>query len=101
MVNALLSPSHWGQTNPLPFAPSPYPFLQRGDARPIRTGRSTLEGWLKVLCSGEGRVLAKTGERDAGIRVLADNETRELSAINLLARHGATPEPLAEEIRVL
>ena len=38
---------------------------------------------------------------DAVIHVTADDETGEVSALDVLARHGAIPEEFEEQIRAL
>jgi uncharacterized protein YqkB len=49
----------------------------------------------------DGERLARTAEGVAVIHVVADDETGEVSSIEVLARHGAIPEAFEEEIRAL
>jgi hypothetical protein len=49
----------------------------------------------------EGDRLGRTAEGVAVVHVVADDETGEVSAINVLARHGAIPEEFEEQIRAL
>ena len=47
----------------------------------------------------DGERLGRTAEGLAVIHVSADDETGELSSIQVLARHGAIPEEFEEQIR--
>ncbi|SEM68331.1 hypothetical protein SAMN04515666_1192 [Bosea lupini] len=49
----------------------------------------------------EGERLGRTAEGVAVIHVTADDETGEVSALDVLARHGAIPEEFEEQIRAL
>jgi len=49
----------------------------------------------------EGERLGKTAEGVAVIHVTADDETGEVSALDVLARHGAIPEEFEEQIPAL
>ena len=49
----------------------------------------------------EGERLARTAEGLAVIHVQADDETGEVSSLDVLARHGAIPEEFEEAIRAL
>jgi hypothetical protein len=75
--------------------------------QPFKTHRKRLVPGQRVLAKTkhhallDGERLARTAEGVAVIHVLADDETGELSAINVLARHGAIPEQFEEEIRAL
>jgi hypothetical protein len=75
--------------------------------QPFKTHRKRLVPGQRVASKtrhhalAEGERLARTAEGVAVIHVLADDETGELSAINVLARHGAIPEQFEEEIRAL
>jgi hypothetical protein len=75
--------------------------------QPFKTHRKRLVPGQRVLAKtrhhalAEGERLGRTAEGVAVIHVLADDETGELSAINVLARHGAIPEQFEEEIRAL
>jgi hypothetical protein len=49
----------------------------------------------------DGARLGRTAEGVAVVHVTADDETGEVSAIEVLARHGAIPEEFEEQIRAL
>lgn len=49
----------------------------------------------------EGARLGRTSEGVAVIHVTADDETGEVSALDVLARYGAIPEEFEEQIRAL
>lgn len=49
----------------------------------------------------DGERLARTAEGLAVMHVVADDETGEVSTIEILARHGAIPEEFEEQIRSL
>ena len=59
---------------------------------PIEDEASRSAGW---------RRLGRTAEGLAVIHVTADDETGEVSALEVLARHGEIPEAFEEEIRAL
>jgi hypothetical protein len=75
--------------------------------QPFKTHRKRLVPGQRVLAKtkhhalAEGERLGRSAEGVAVIHVLADEETGELSAINVLARHGVIPEQFEEEIRAL
>ena len=47
----------------------------------------------------EGERLGRTAEGVAVIHVTADDETGEIAALEVLARHGTIPEEFEEQIR--
>ncbi len=49
----------------------------------------------------DGERMARTAEARAVIHVTADDETGEVSALSVLARHGAIPDEFEEHIRAL
>lgn len=49
----------------------------------------------------EGERLSRSAEGVAVIHVTADDETGEVSDLEVLARHGAIPEEFEEQIRAL
>jgi len=49
----------------------------------------------------DGERLGRTAEGVAVIHVTADDETGEVSALTVLARHGMIPEEFEEQIRAL
>jgi hypothetical protein len=49
----------------------------------------------------DGERMARTAEGLAVMHVVADDETGEVSAIAVLARHGEIPEEFEEQIRAL
>jgi len=49
----------------------------------------------------EGERLGRTAEGVAVIHVTADDETGEVSGLDVLARHGLIPEEFEEQIRAL
>ena len=75
--------------------------------QPFKTHRKRLVPGQRVSSKtrhhalADGERLARTAEGVAVIHVTADDETGELSAIEVLARHGAIPEQFEEEIRAL
>ena len=75
--------------------------------QPFKTHRKRLVPAQRVSAKSEkhamseGERLGRSAEGVAVIHVTADDETGELSAIKVLARHGAIPEQFEEEIRAL
>ena len=75
--------------------------------QPFKTHRKKLVPGTRISAKtkhhalNDGERLGRTAEGVAVIHVLADDETGEPSAINVLARHGAIPEQFEEEIRAL
>lgn len=49
----------------------------------------------------EGERPGRTAEGVAVIRLTADDETGEISSLDVLARHGAIPDEFEEQIRAL
>ncbi|AMJ63252.1 hypothetical protein [Bosea sp. PAMC 26642] len=49
----------------------------------------------------DGERLGRTAEGLAVVHVVADDDTGEVSSIEVLARHGAIPEEFEEQIRAL
>ncbi len=75
--------------------------------QPFRTHRKRLVPAQRVPAKTkhhamqEGERLGRTTEGVAVIHVTADDETGEVSALYVLARHGAIPEEFEEQIRAL
>lgn len=75
--------------------------------QPFKTHRKRLVPGQRVLAKTkhhalqDGERLARTAEGVAVVHVVADDETGELGAIEVLARHGAIPEEFEEQIRSL
>ncbi|SEM20149.1 hypothetical protein SAMN04515666_108147 [Bosea lupini] len=66
--------------------------LVHGQRLPVKTKHHALN---------EGERLGCTVEGVAVIHVTADDETGEVSSLDVLARHGAIPEEFEEQIRAL
>lgn len=75
--------------------------------QPFRTHRKRLVPGHRVLAKTkhhalrDGDRLGRTAEGLAVIHVTADDETGEVSALDVLARHGLIPEEFEEQIRAL
>ncbi|WNJ93506.1 hypothetical protein [Bosea sp. 685] len=75
--------------------------------QPFKTHRKRLVPGQRVLARtkhhaiNDGERMARTAEGLAVIHVTADDETGEVSALAVLARHGAIPEEFEEQIRAL
>ncbi|POR55119.1 hypothetical protein SAMN05216304_101626 [Bosea sp. OK403] len=75
--------------------------------QPFKTHRKRLVPGQRVLARtkhhaiNDGERMARTAEGLAVIHVTADDETGEVSALSVLARHGAIPEEFEEQIRAL
>ncbi|AOO82885.1 hypothetical protein [Bosea vaviloviae] len=75
--------------------------------QPFRTHRKRLVPGQRVLARtkhhalSDGERLGRTAEGVAVVHVVADDETGEVSAIDVLARHGAIPEEFEEQIRAV
>jgi len=75
--------------------------------QPFKTHRKRLVPSQKVLAKTkhhallEGERLGRTAEGLAVIHVVADDETGEVSSIDVLARHGSIPDEFEEGIRAL
>lgn len=75
--------------------------------QPFKTHRKRLVPAQRVPAKtkhhalNEGERMGRTAEGVAVIQVSADHETGEVSALEVLARHGAIPEEFEEQIRAL
>ena len=75
--------------------------------QPFKTHRKRLVPAQRVLAKSrhqalnEGERIGRTAEGVAVIHVTADDETGEVSVLDVLARHGAIPEEFEEQIRAL
>ena len=75
--------------------------------QPFKTYRKRLVPAQRVLAKtkhnalNEGERPGRTAQGVAVIHVTADDETGEVSALDVLARHGAIPEEFEEQIRAL
>ncbi|CAN7720756.1 hypothetical protein LJR009_002302 [Bosea sp. LjRoot9] len=75
--------------------------------QPFKTHRKRLVPAQRVPAKtkhhalNDGERMARTAEGIAVIHVTADDETGEVSALEVLARHGAIPEEFEEQIRAL
>jgi hypothetical protein len=75
--------------------------------QPFKTHRKRLVPGQRVPAKtkhhalSDGERLGRTAEGVAVIHVTADDETGEVSALEVLARHGAIPEEFEEQIRAL
>lgn len=75
--------------------------------QPFKTHRKRLVPGQRVPSEtrhhalNEGERLGRTAEGLAVIHVVADDETGELSSLDVLARHGLIPEEFEEQIRAL
>jgi len=72
--------------------------------QPFRTHRKRLVPAQRVLAKtkhNEGERLGRTEEGVAVIHVTADDETGEVSALDVLAHYGAIPEEFEGQIRAL
>jgi len=75
--------------------------------QPFKTHRKRLVPCQRVPAKSrhhalnEGERLGRTAEGVAVIHVTADDETGEVSMLDVLARHGAIPEEFEEQIRSL
>ncbi|KQU50047.1 hypothetical protein ASG72_18780 [Bosea sp. Leaf344] len=75
--------------------------------QPFKTHRKRLVPGQRILAKtkhhalSEGARLGRTAEGVAVIFVSADDETGEVSALEVLERHGAIPEEFEEQIRAL
>lgn len=75
--------------------------------QPFKTHRKRLVPAQRVLAKSrhqalsEGERLGRTAEGVAVIHVTADDETGEVSMLDVLARHGAIPEEFEEQIRAV
>jgi hypothetical protein len=75
--------------------------------QPFKTHRKRLVPAQRVAAKtkhhalNEGERLGRTAEGVAVIHVTADDETGEVSTLDVLARHGAIPEEFEEQIRAL
>lgn len=75
--------------------------------QPFKTHRKRLVPGQRTLARTkhhalmEGERVGRTAEGVAVIHVTADDETGEISALDVLARHGLIPEEFEEQIRSL
>jgi hypothetical protein len=75
--------------------------------QPFKTHRKRLVPGQRLLARTkhhaltDGERLGRTAEGVAVIHVTADDETGEVSALTVLARHGMIPEEFEEQIRAL
>jgi hypothetical protein len=75
--------------------------------QPFKTHRKRLVPAQRIASRTKHHALAdgarvgRTAEGVAVVHVTADDETGEVSAIEVLARHGAIPEEFEEQIRAL
>jgi hypothetical protein len=74
--------------------------------QPFKTHRKRLvpgqiASRIKHHALNDGARLGRTAEGVAVIHVTADDETGEISALEVLARHGVIPEEFEEQIRAL
>jgi len=75
--------------------------------QPFRTHRKRLVPSPRVPSKtrhhalNDGERMARTAEGLAVMHVVADDETGEVSAVAVLARHGEIPEEFEEQIRAL
>jgi hypothetical protein len=75
--------------------------------QPFRTHRKRLVPSQRVPAKtkhhalSDGERMARTAEGLAVMHVVADDETGEVNAISVLARHGAIPDEFEEQIRAL
>ncbi|MBN9453285.1 MAG: hypothetical protein J0I42_15155 [Bosea sp.] len=75
--------------------------------QPFKTHRKRLVPGQRVLAKtkphalNEGERLSRSAEGVAVIHVTADDETGEVSDLEVLARHGAIPQEFEEQIRAL
>lgn len=75
--------------------------------QPFKTHRKRLVPGQRVPSKtrhhalSEGERMGRTAEGLAVIHVVADDETGELSSLDVLARHGSIPEEFEEQVRAL
>ena len=75
--------------------------------RPFKTHRKRLVPGQRVAAKTkhhalrDGERLGRTVEGLAVIHVTADDETGEVSMLDVLARHGAIPEEFEEQMRAM
>jgi hypothetical protein len=75
--------------------------------QPFKTVRKRLVPSQRIVARtkhhalNDGARLGRTVEGVAVVHVVADDETGEVSALEVLARHGAIPEEFEEQVRAL
>jgi len=75
--------------------------------QPFKTHRKRLVPGQRVAAKtrhhalNDGERMGRTAEGVAVVHVVADDETGEVAAIDVLARHGLIPEEFEEQIRAL
>ena len=75
--------------------------LSQGSASEAQEGPCWLPAKTMHHVLRDGERLGRTAEGLAVLHVTADDETGEVSALDVLARHGLIPEEFEEQIRAL